>query len=185
MPRRSTAAKRYAEAVAAIARESGTWQRWRQDLAAIGGALETPGLRTALVSPSLSADVKHGLLDRSIGTGISAEARNLLRVMGRRRRFELLPDVIAWFDEIADRALGVQRVTVATAAPLTDEQRQRLRERLSARGGRSAGQDSGGEVVLAEQVDPDILGGLVIRSGDVIRDYSVRARLEALRQRLN
>jgi F0F1-type ATP synthase delta subunit len=40
-------------------------------------------------------------------------------------------------------------------------------------------------VQLAEEVEPAILGGLVIRQGDVIQDYSVRARLEALRERLN
>ena len=176
MPRRATAAKRYAEAIAGIARAAGTWQQWRDDLRTVGEAAGTPALRDVLASPSLAPEVKQGLLERALTDGVTPETRNLLGVMARRNRFDLLPDVAGWFDEIADRALGVQRVTVTTAAPLTDDQRQRLRDQLAG---------PSGEAVITEQVDPEILGGLVVRQGDVIRDYSVRARLEALRERLN
>jgi F-type H+-transporting ATPase subunit delta len=83
----------------------------------------------------------------------------------------------------------VRRVTVTTAQPLTDEQRARLRQRLAgAGGGAPAGGPAGGApaaVQLSEEVDPGLLGGLVVRQGDIIQDYSVRARLEALRDRLN
>jgi F-type H+-transporting ATPase subunit delta len=176
MPRRATAAKRYAEAIAGLARDAGSWERWRQDLHAVGEAAQAPALRDALASPNLPSEVKQGLLARALGERAAPETRNLLSVMARRNRLDLLPDVVAWFDELADLALGIERVTVTTAAPLTDGQRRRLRERLA---------KPGGAVVLAEQVDPDILGGLVVRQGDVIRDYSVRARLESLRERLN
>ncbi len=176
MPRRTTAAKRYAEAVAGLARESGTWQRWRDDLDRISRAFEDPVFRLSLQSPRVSPERKRSLVREQLGASVTPEAQNLLGVMVRRGRTELLPDVLTWFGDFADRALGIQRFTVTTAVPLSDQQRTQLKERLA------AGQ---GQVVLTEQVDPQILGGLVVRQEDVIRDYSVRARLESLRERLN
>ena len=93
----------------------------------------------------------------------------------------------SWFDELADRARGVRRVTVTTAAALTESQRERLLQRLAgavrARPRRRVWRE--GTVELTEEVDPAIVGGLVVRQGDIIQDYSIKARLEALRERLN
>jgi F-type H+-transporting ATPase subunit delta len=176
MPQRSSAAKRYAEAIAAIARETGSWEQWRQDLAAIRQAMYDPALRLALENPRLAPERKQELLHRALQDGVADEAINLIAVMVRRGRLELLPDVVQWFDELADRALGIRHVTVTTATPLTDDLRQRIKERLGA---------GAAQIQLREKVDPDILGGLVVQEGDIIRDYSVRARLESLRERLN
>ncbi len=176
MPRRSVAGKRYAEAIAGIARQTGAWERWRQDLAALRRALEDRQLQLILESPRVPAERKQALLDVALGAGIMPETRSLLRLLAHRGRFHLLPDVIDWFEELANRAQGVRRYLVTSAQPLSDDQRARLVQRL---------QRDGGTVQLTEQVDPDLLGGLVIRHEDVIRDYSVRARLESLRERLN
>ena len=176
MPRRTTAAKRYAEAIAGLARDAGTWQRWRDDLERINRAFEEPVLRLSLDNPRVSPERKQSLVRERLGGAITPEAQNLLWLMVRRGRTDLLPDVATWFAEFADRAEGRQHFTVTSAAPLAEEQRAALKARLG--GGR-------GEVILTEQVDPEILGGLVIRHGDVIRDHSVRARLESMRERMN
>ena len=176
MPPRTTAAKRYAEAIGAIARQTSAWSRWRADLDAVASALhENPPLRLTLESPRVAAARKEQMLDQALGGRIATETRNLLGLLARRGRLELLPDIATWFGEMADRSLGIQHVTVTSAVPLDDQARAVLRDRLR----------QGGEVMLDEQVDPSILGGLVIRQGDIIRDYSVRARLELLRERLN
>jgi F-type H+-transporting ATPase subunit delta len=195
MPQRSSHAKRYAEAVAGLARQDGSWDAWRRDLDVLAGAVADQRLLMALESERIAPDRKRELVDATVGGRVSPGARNLVLVLARRRRLELLPDVVTWFAEMADRAQGVRRVTVVTAAPLTDDQRTRLRQRLAgvpgAPGASGAPRASGApppgarEVELAEEVEPAILGGLVIRQGDVIQDYSVRARLEALRERLN
>lgn len=176
MPGRTPAGKRYAEAVAGITRADGAWERWRRDLDLAAGALSSPQLRQALESPGLRHQQKYALIEEVLGGKIAGPALNLLKVMARRGRIDLLPDVAKWFGEIADRALGVRRFQVTTAAPLVEEQRELLRQRLA---------EGSGSVVLTEHVDPSLLGGLVLRHGDVIHDYSVRSRLEALRARLN
>jgi F-type H+-transporting ATPase subunit delta len=178
--------------VAGLARQDDAWDGWRRDLDVLAGTLADRRLALALESERVAADRKRGLVDATLGTRVSPGARNLALVLARRRRLELLPDIVTWFGELADRAQGVRRVTVITAAPLTDDQRSRLRQRLTRGPGAPGAAGPNGEpppgareVQLAEEVEPAILGGLVIRQGDIIQDYSVKARLEALRDRLN
>ncbi|MGI8422779.1 MAG: ATP synthase F1 subunit delta [Chloroflexota bacterium] len=176
MPGRTTAAKRYAEAVAAIARQESSWEQWRRDLGLVGEGLQDSELRLMLESPRVNAEQKAALLERAFGGRVAPQVLSLLKVMGKRGRLTLAPDMLKWFDEIADRALGVRRYVVTSATPLTDEQRQRLRSQL---GGTT------GQLVLTEHVDPAIIGGLIVRHDDMILDFSIKTRLETLRERLN
>jgi len=65
---------------------------------------------------------------------------------------------------------------VVSAVPLDEEERKTLEEKLRARFGE--------RLAIDYRVDPDILGGMIVRVGDVLMDYSLRSRLESLRQRL-
>ena len=177
MPGRSPAAKRYAEAVAALARQENSWEQWRQDLGTVREALQDPQLRLMLESPRVAAGQRGMLLDQSLGGKVGPNTLNLLKVMGRRGRIGLLSDMLVWFDEIADRQLGVRRYTVTTATRLDESQRAQLRQRLG------GGDDQ--RLILTERVDPSLLGGLVLQQDDIIRDYSIKTRLETLRERLN
>ncbi|HEX2034453.1 MAG TPA: ATP synthase F1 subunit delta [Chloroflexota bacterium] len=176
MPPRSTVGKRYAEAIGGIARQDGSWDRWRRELAALLKAIEDRALFLTLESQRVGEGRKRELLDAALGEAVGREVRNLVLVLSKRGRLALLPDILSWFEELADRAQGVRHATVTTAVPLSEEQRAVLRRRLG-------GED--GQVVLTEAVDSAILGGLVVRRGDIIQDFSVRARLEALRERVN
>lgn len=99
--------------------------------------------------------------------------------MARRRSLHLLPEVIEWFGELADRASGVRRVIVTAATELSGEEIQRVRERVAGAAGDAS------NVLVTVRLDPEILGGLTIREGDQIFDYSVRTRLEVLRERMS
>jgi F-type H+-transporting ATPase subunit delta len=177
MPGRTPAAKRYAEAVAAIARQDNSWEQWRRDLDVVRDALQNPELRLMLESPRLAVGQRGALLDQTLASKVGATTLNLLKVMGRRGRLGLLSDMLVWFDEIADRAQGVRRFTVTTATPLDDNQRAQLRARLG------GGDDR--HLLLTERIDPSLIGGLVLQQEDLIRDYSIKTRLETLRERLN
>ncbi|HEU5318463.1 MAG TPA: ATP synthase F1 subunit delta, partial [Chloroflexota bacterium] len=170
MPGRTPAAKRYAEAVAAIARQENSWEQWRRDLDAVKEVVQNPQLRVLLESPRLAAGQRGALLDQTLGGKVAANTLNLLKVMGRRGRLGLLTDMLVWFDEIADRELGVRRFVVTTAAPLDDDQRARLRQRLGGGDERT--------LIITERVDPSLIGGLVLQEEDIIRDFSIKTRLE-------
>jgi F-type H+-transporting ATPase subunit delta len=185
MPLRSSAAKRYAEAAAGLARQDGSWDTWRQDLQALSQALQDGRLLQALQNERVPVERKRQVLHTLFEGRVSPGARNLLLLLARRRRLELLGDVVSWFDELADRARGVRRITVTTAAALTESQRERLLQRLAGATGAPGAPGAAGTVELSEEVDPAIIGGLVVRQEDIIQDYSVKARLEALRERLN
>jgi F-type H+-transporting ATPase subunit delta len=191
MPQRSSAAKRYAEAAAGLARQDGSWDTWRQDLLQLSQALQDGRLLQAMQNERVSAERKRQVVDTLFEGRVSPGARNLLLLLARRRRLELLGDVVTWFDELADRARGVRRITVTTAAALTGSQRERLLQRLADSSAALPAAPAAGAVgerspvELTEEVDPAIIGGLVVRQGDIIQDYSIKARLEALRERLN
>ena len=176
MPGRTTAAKRYAEAVAAIARQQGTWEQWRKDFDVLRDVLSDPKLKALLESPRVESGQRRDALERAVGGRVANDTLNLLKVMGKRNRMGLFEDLLIWFDELADREQGVKRYTVTSATPLSEQQRERLRSQLAG---------PTGVVILTEKVDPSLIGGIVLRHEDMIRDYSIKTRLESLRERLN
>jgi F-type H+-transporting ATPase subunit delta len=178
MARRSLAAKRYAEAVAAIASPTGTWDAWLRDLTQVADAMADPVIRAILANPGQSVNVSHFLDSPAVRDGLRPETIRLLHVMASRRALGLLPDAVEWLRELADRARGVRRIDVTSALPLDSSQQRQMQERLAGVGGDPA------KIALTLHVDPGIIGGLVIREGDHIRDRSVRARLETLRERM-
>lgn len=178
MARRSLAAKRYAEAVAAIASPSGTWDAWLADLTHVADAMADPAIRAVVANPNQAANVSHFLDSKAMSDGLRPETIRLLHVMASRRALGLLPDAVLWLHELADRARGVRRVAVTSAAPLDQAQRRQVQAHVAGAGGDPT------RVILSLSVDPGIIGGLVIREGDQIRDRSVRARLESLRERM-
>jgi F-type H+-transporting ATPase subunit delta len=112
----------------------------------------------------------------SIGTQVSRPVVNLIVLLLRRGKIELLPQVAAEFARLDDRRQGLTHATATTAAVLTPDEVRALTQRLE--------QSTGGRVALDVQVDPSLLGGLVVRIGDRLIDGSVRGRLERLRNRL-
>ena len=179
MPGRTTAAKRYAEAVAGIARQENSWEQWRKDFDVLGETLSDPRLRVLLTSPRVEPGQRRELLEQALGGRISTNTLNLLKVMGRRGRLDLFEDLLTWFNEIADREQGVRRFHVTSATPLSEAQRERLRAQLG------GGPGTSGQVILTEQVDPGLIGGIVLRHEDTIRDYSIKTRLDTLREHIN
>ena len=174
MPAGSTG-KRYAQAAAQIAQQAGSWARWRQDLAAIAEVLQDEALLAVLQAPRVGLTQKLELVETVFGNTLTAEGMNLVQLLIRRRRIGLFADVQHWFLELADMAEGIERYTITTAQPLTDDLRGAVRQRL---------QRDGRQAVLTEHVNPDIIGGLMIRHNDLIQDFSVRGQLEVLREQL-
>ena len=108
--------------------------------------------------------------------GQESLVRNLLGVLNHNNRLWLVRPVAAAYRDLLDHRAGRVRVRVTSAVPLTDEQRGRLAETLAARLKKTP--------VLSVAVDPELLGGLVVRVGDQVIDSSVRTRLETLRSQL-
>ena len=171
----TSVARRYAQAYFDLAREAGDIAGWRRELAAVAEALGNEEVYLALRNPKLplAQRVRLGL---DLLDGVSQPARNLARLLIERGRVARIEEIVAAYDELADRESGVLRAEVITALPVPDRIAERISATLSARFGQS--------VRPTLRQDPSIIGGLVVRVGDRVIDDSVRTHLQQLQAAL-
>ncbi|BDI61593.1 F0F1 ATP synthase subunit delta [Qipengyuania nanhaisediminis] len=169
-------AGRYASALFDLASENGTVTAVESDLAKLGDALrESEELRAATTNPQLSrADQSRAISAVAEHLGLSELTASFLGVLAGNRRLAKLDGIIAAFKAIAAAQRGEVSAKVTSAHPLTDAQLDELKAKLTAREGRT--------VMLSHDVDPDLLGGLVVTIGSQRIDASIRTRLNSLSQ---
>ena len=175
MARRDTAPRRYADAAFEIGLRDGTVEVWRRELDAAAEMVGDDTLMDALASPAIPLDQR---LDAAQGVfaKLSQPVRNLVLLLVRRGRIEQLPRVAAEFARLDDQRNGLTHATATSATPLPDDEVRKVAARLE--------ELTGGRVALETNVDPAILGGIIVRIGDRLIDGSVRGRLERLRNQL-
>jgi F-type H+-transporting ATPase subunit delta len=181
MPRASTDARRYAEAAFQVAlereaAERGAVDAWNAALARAAAVYADERVARVLTNPTLARGARQRVLQQALAEPLPTPILNLIGLLMQRRRIELLPLVAAEFQRLVDRRAGVTSATITSAAPLADDERRALAERLTLL--------TGGPVRLTARVDPALIGGVVVRLGDRLFDGSVRGRLERLRARL-
>lgn len=172
-------AARYAIALLGIAddlrpTDPGAADRIAGDLDALLGLIRSdPGFAHFIADPRLDSGAqKRGAFAVIARLGLGVEVRNLVGVMIINRRLASLPEVaLAYASQLAGRR-GVQTAVVTTAHPLTATQRAQIAARLTEAG------YSG--VQIAEQLDPTVLGGLVVRIGSRLYDSSIKSKLQRL-----
>ena len=168
-------AKRYAQAIASIAKEQGSWDEWAQDMHLLANLAADHGFRQLMESPKVAQSQKLSFVDEHLAQ-VSLLARQLTKLLVMKHRVELLPDLADAFQLLLDEQRGVEHVLVTTAIPLEVADQATLKQRLEAYTGK--------QVSVAMEVDPSIIGGVVIRIGDKVIDGSTQGRLEGLRRQL-
>jgi F-type H+-transporting ATPase subunit delta len=129
-----------------------------------------------LASPAVSGERKEQALRRAFGGRVADVFLHFLLVLNKHDRLGVLPAIAVEYRRLHERRTHHFRAQVRSAVPLTDEQRGRLIQDLRDIARR--------EPILEETVDPDLLGGLVVRVGDWVYDTSVRTRLMSIRNEL-
>ena len=137
---------------------------------------DRPKLANMLTDGSLNEADRDRLLARLFEGRALPTVERFLRVLSRHGRLGLLGTVVQLAQSERDRRLNRRPVTVRSASPLDEGQQEALRRKL--------GGLVGGEPVLTLEVDPELIGGLVVRVGDVVYDASVRARLQGVRRQV-
>ncbi|MER3419578.1 MAG: F0F1 ATP synthase subunit delta [Chloroflexota bacterium] len=168
-------ARRYAEAVFAIAREHRTEDQWRDDLRSLADLVRHPQAGRFLTSFRVRREEKRRLLERALD--VSPLAMNLALLLLQRERLALAPRIAAAYEHMLDAARGVAHAEVTTAVPLAPEDERTVAEHLRRLTGAR-------EVRLTTRVDPAIIGGVIARLGDRLIDGSTRTRLIQLRRTL-
>ena len=172
MAERLTIARPYAEAVFALARDRNVLAEWSRMLALMAGVAGDARVARLATDPKVTTARLEGLLLDICGDCLNAEAKNFLRVLISNRRLLLLPEIASHFELRRNEAEGKIDAEVATPFPLTGAQTEAIAAGLKRRLGR--------EVRIHERQDKTLVGGVVIRAGDLLIDGSVRGMLERL-----
>ncbi len=172
---RDPAAKRYAQAAFELAREGDALESWEADVRALGAAAASPEALAFLEDRRIPADSKLTFLRRAAEEPAGL-VWNLVRLLEKKSRLALLPQIAEQFQALVDDHRGIAHAQVLTAVAISDDEKQALAARLSELTGKT--------VLIQALVEPDILGGLVARIGDRLIDGSTRSKLVALKSRL-
>jgi len=148
---------------------------WARDLAAFRDSLRLAEdtVRASLEDPAIPFGERQALVDRLLAPDVRQELRNFVYTLVRDGHLPLLDDVIIELRRLSEYGPTVRVAQVTTAVPLLEQERLGIERRIVSRYG------SGVDIVW--QVDPSIIGGVVIRIGDEVIDDSVATRLEMLR----
>ncbi len=165
---------RYASALFDLAREQNLLSAVEADLEKVGAAIAGSEDFSALIAnPRISREAAAKTLEAVSGVlGLSPLTRQFIGVLAANRRLSVLPAIVQAFAAIAASHRGEVTAQVTSAWPLTDDQLSALSAKLQAREGLT--------VKLKSSVDPDLLGGLVVRIGSRQIDSSIRTRLNSL-----
>lgn len=171
-------ARTYGEALLNAAETQGAVDDQLDELDAVYAFVRDhfPTFAVMMGSPVRTAADKDRLIAQAFEGRTLPTTVNFLRVLNRHGRLDLLGPILRTARATWDRRQNRRAVTVRSAVPLTDAETEALRERLA--------RTVGGTPVLKLEVDPALIGGLVVQVGDDVYDASVRNRLEQLRQRL-
>ena len=168
----TAAAKRYAEAVFELASAEGRVEDWRRQLTELRDLMSDPPVAAVLKNPTIAPQRREEL----IADTLAPEAANLARLLVEGDRVDEGAGILDEYERLADEVAGRVRATVTTAVELSTDDRDHIREQLSARLGK--------EVRLTAAVDRRIVGGLKLQYGDHLIDASLANRLQQLRRRL-
>jgi F-type H+-transporting ATPase subunit delta len=163
----------YARSLFQVAREQGKLDLLREQLAQFAGALgEQRELAVFFFSPYFSTKEKQDGLGRMLD-GADPVLLNFLSLLIENHRMPVIFRIRAEYERLWDEENKTLPVEITSAIALD--------ERTTASLGQTIGERAGRKVTLVARVDPDILGGIIVRVGNSILDASIRNRLEQLR----
>ena len=169
----------YAEALMSLAQSNDLTQRLGEDVAALLNLLEESGeLRQFLGSPVVSAENKKAVLQQIGGEELHPFMKNFLKILVDRRRIIFLEGICKHYQALLRKLNQAVLAEVASAVELTDAQKQSVREKVIA-------MTSANQVELNTKIDPDLIGGVIIKVGSQVVDASLRGQLRRIGLRLS
>jgi F-type H+-transporting ATPase subunit delta len=172
MAERATIARPYAKAAFDYARGAGAFAAWSQGLKTAAAVVADPRVAALIKNPRVTAAEVAGLVTGVAGDALDEAMRNFLQVLAENHRLLLLPEIAAHYEAERARVENTVDVEIVSAVPLSAAQADKLSAALAKRLGRS--------VRMTKSIDPALLGGAVIRAGDMVIDGSLKGRLQRL-----
>lgn len=172
MAEKATIARPYARAAFGFAQERGVLAKWSALLGAAAAVVAEPRVAAVIGSPHVGSEQLVALLADAAGPAADGHGRNFLQALAANRRLGLLPEIAAQYEELRAAAEGVVDVELVAAMPVAPAQEQRLVAALERRLKR--------QVRVHTRIDASLVGGAIVRAGDLVVDGSLKGRLERL-----
>lgn len=171
-------AKRYAAALFALALDRGQVELIDAQAQLIEDLFGHRDIRAFFNSPRIPAATKKQVLTRQLGSQVDSVVLSLIKLLIDKRRIEQLSEIMREFDYLTDKHRGVEEVSIISAVPLTEQQREAIIDearRFS----------TYGELRVVTEVDGGVLGGVKLRLGDnLVIDGTLSSRLSEMRERM-
>lgn len=172
MADKSTIARPYARAAFEEAKANNRLGPWSEALRLGAAVVQDERVQKLLGNPHVTPKQLAELVLEIAGPQLDEPGRNFVQTLADNHRLAYLPEIAEIFDELKDAEEGIVDVTVTSAAPLDDEQRRTLADALARKLKR--------EVRLHCDIDKSLIGGAVLRAGDLVIDGSLRSRLDRI-----
>jgi F-type H+-transporting ATPase subunit delta len=167
-----TVARPYAQAAFQSASAEQALKNWSGMLSLLAAVAVDAGMRKLIDSPHVSDKQLADLFIQVAADNINEKCTNFVRVLAANGRLELLPEIAALFEIQRHNAEGTIEAEMISAFPASESQQAAVIASLRKRLGR--------EVELSCSTDAELLGGAIIRAGDLVIDGSVRGKLQRL-----
>ena len=172
MAENSTIARPYAQAAFDIAQGKGELSTWSDMLELAAMVASDSAMAEAIDSPHIKDEDVVSLFIEVCGDKLNAEGNNFIRVLTENKRLNVLSDIASAFEQLRADAEGTLDAEVISAFPLSDAEQQNIVAGLKKRLGR--------DITLTTRVDDSLIGGAIIRAGDMVIDGSVTRHLDDL-----
>ena len=172
MAERATIARPYAKAAFQYAQDAGAFADWSQGLKAAADIVADPRVAALTKSPQTTQDDLVSIISDVAGDKLKPGMQNFVRVLAENHRLLLLPEISAHYEELRADVENTVDVEVVSAVALNGAQADKLSQALSTRLKR--------QVRMQNSVDATLLGGAVVRAGDLVIDGSLKGRLQRL-----
>ena len=174
----SKIAKRYAKALLDIGKEDGNYEQYGHELREfVELCSKNPEFFDILSNPVFSVDERMNIMESILQkTGFSEIVKNFLRVLLERQRIAKIEEISVYYSKLLDDILGIARAKIITARPLKKKTLNKLVKSL--------------EKFISKKVDPEIevdesiIGGVIVKIGDLVLDGSITAQLRGLKESL-
>jgi F-type H+-transporting ATPase subunit delta len=173
----TTVARPYAKAAFAHARDKGQLGEWSAQLALAAALARDAEFAAYLSRPSMTVEQQIAAFIAAAGDALAEDGRNFVALLAQNKRIAALPDIAVIFEAMKAEAERTAQVEVTSAFEMTDDQKRMLSGQLAQRLGRT--------VSITATVDASLIGGAIIRTGDLVIDASLRGKLAKLSATLN
>ena len=172
MAEKSTIARPYAQAAFDIAKEKGDLKGWSDMLQLLAVVASDALMQDMISNPAIETSKIIDVMTGVAGKQLNDMGKNFLNVLAENKRLNVLPEIAELYEQHRAEAEKTVEAEVTSAFPLSNAQKKQLIEALKNRLGR--------EISLVAKTDENIIGGAIVRAGDLVIDGSVSSQLDKL-----